>query len=806
MTHLNISPLNRRSFLSYVALGTLGLLTKDLLAPASAMADSEGLGKNFSRLETYHIFVPYTTARVGGKETFILRSGEPCQVAIPSKTQDSQEITIKGRGQEGKDITVVLHTLYDRQLGIKEEIYQEIDKNTQFIKEASKAKCKFVYEQIEDGEYINDVSALDFLDYVISSSKLDSTIKERYQIASNNSRLLGTEQAIEMALSQSKLTEAEKKLIRGTFASVRASEPVPDFKALTDIDSIVAASALPLEIKQKHFLASTNLTALTVDFILVKLIEENQEFTTDQKEKYLSTYRQVRAGKRVEDAAPLKALDSFISNAEIPENAKVVYSIARKQNLDNQVAFGKIIYDFVQNFVAFKQLKDDAKEVKEAGAAIVPLVTKILSLLGVQTATGVTISSLSGGAATNATLAALGLGSVASGGLGMLGGLAFVTGGAALIGAAGIVSIALVSEMDSKDQKNLGIAIGTGTIAGAATVLGAWTAATALGVAGTLSGAAAITTTISALGGLGLITGGSALVAWGTAYMIWLLLKSEKTRDSSEKTRDSSVLHQLETRTYTYTEDIIPGYWGEIFQNNVIPKYGIKEGFSAPNIPLDKLSNALSSWLSIDYGEKVIALINNSVFNDAKEGVVFTNAKMAWKVFLVSEADSINYENLATFVNKGSKLTSLLSDAKQKQELFKLKKVVDILSDEKYSTNLSKLQELVAIVGSDKNLSDLVSNEKYKNKLPQLKNAVAILSDENYSQNLSKLKDVVDVLSNEPDLVKFFSSQLVSQLSDKNYTNDLSRLKKVVDTFQNESDKENFTKLLRQIGQKYSTV
>lgn len=90
MTHLNISPLNRRSFLSYVALGTLGLLTKDLLAPASAMADSEGLGKNFSRLETYHIFVPYTTARKGGKETFTLRSGEPCQVEIPSKTQDRQ--------------------------------------------------------------------------------------------------------------------------------------------------------------------------------------------------------------------------------------------------------------------------------------------------------------------------------------------------------------------------------------------------------------------------------------------------------------------------------------------------------------------------------------------------------------------------------------------------------------------------------------------------------------------------------------------------------------------------------------------
>ncbi|WP_341733453.1 hypothetical protein [Microcoleus sp. EPA2] len=759
------------------------------------MADSEGLGKNFSTLENYHIFVPYTTARNGGKETFTLRSGEPCQVAIPSKTQDSQEITIKGRGQDGKDITVVLHTLYDRQLRIADQVYQEIDKNTQFVEQASKAKCKFVYEQVEDGEYINDLIALDFLDYVISSSKLDSKIQERYQLASINSRLLGISQAIESTLAQSKLTEIEKKLIRGTFAYVRAGEPVPDFKALTDIDSIVASSTLPLEIKQTYTLSSANSRGLTVDFILVKQIKESQ-LTDEKKNNYQSTYQQVRDGKTVEDTATLKSLDSFIDKAKIPENAKAVYSIARKQNLDNQVASGEKSDAFVQTAQAFKDQLTDAKD---KGAAIVPQATRVLSTLGAETATGVSITSLSGAAATNATLAVLGGGSVAAGGLGMLGGLAVATGGAALIGAAGVLSIALVSEMDSEDQKNLGIAIGTGTVAGTATILAAWTAASALGAAGTLSGAAAITATISTIGGLSVMTGGAALVASGTAFLIWSLLKGGKTRDSS-------VLHQLETRTYTYTEDIIPGYWGEFLQQNITPKNGgIEEGFSAPNIPLDKLSKSLSSWLSLDYEEKVIALIDYSVFKDAKEGVVFTNEKMAWKIFL-SEADSIKYENLAKFVNKESKLTSLLSDAKQKQELSKLKTVVDILSDEKYSTNLSKLQELVTIVGSDKNLSELVSNEKYKNKLPKLKNAVAILSDEKYSHNLSKLKDVVDVLSNEPDLVKFFSSQLVSQLSEKNYTKDLSRLKEVVDRFLDESDKDNFTKLLRQIGQKYSTV
>jgi hypothetical protein len=724
-----------------------------------------------------------------------LRSGEPCQVAIPSRTQDSQQITIKGRGQDGKDITVVLHTLYDRQLGIKEEIYQEIDKNTQFIKEVSKAKCKFVYEQIEDGEYINDVIALDFLDYVISSSKLEKKIKERYEIASNNSRLLGTEQAIEMALSQSKLTEAEKKLIRGTFASVRASEPVPDFKALTDIDSIVAASALPLEIKQYYLSASTKIAALTVDFILVKLIEENQKLTPAQPKKYLSTYQQVRAGKTVEDAAALKSLDSFISNAEIPENAKVVYSIASKHNLDNQVASGEKADAFVPTDQEFKKLMDDAKK---RGAAIVPVANKLLSMFGVETATGVTISSLSGAAATNATLAVLGGGSVAAGGLGMLGGLAVVTGGAALIGGAGILSIALVSEIDSEDQKNLGIAIGTGTIAGTATVLAAWTAATALEVAGTLSGAAAITATISALGGLGLITGGTAFVAGGTAIVIWSLLKSGKTRDSS-------VLHQLETRTYTYTEEIIPGYLGEFLQKNIKGKYYFEEGFSAPNIPLDKLSNALSSWLSINNpDEKLIALIDTSIGNNAKRGIVFTNKKIFWK--FIFETSSIEYEDLERFFKTETKLASILSDDKHKQDLSRLRKVLNILSDENYATNLSNLRQLVALTSDDEKLGELVSDDKYKNQLSQLRDAVDILLEEKYSKNLSKLKDVVDILSNQPDLVKFLPPQVVSHLLDEQYRKDLSHLEEVVDLLYNESDKDNLTQLLRQIGQKYTTV
>ncbi|MBD1838892.1 hypothetical protein [Coleofasciculus sp. FACHB-501] len=669
MPQLSISTLSRRHFLRCLSLGTFSLLTKDLLYPASARADSEGLANNVSTLETYHIFVPYITARMGGNETVILRSGETCPVQIPPRMQDNQEITIKGRGQDSKDISIVAHTLYDRQFRIADQIYQEIDENTQFIEQSSKDKCKSVYEQIEDAKYIDELIALDLLDYVIGSSKLDLTIQERYKIATTNSRLLGIKQVLESTLAESKLTEAEKKLIRGTYAYVRAGEPISDFKALTDLDSIVANSALPLEIQQTYSLASATSRGLTVDFILVKLINDSQQLNLEEKKNYQFVYQQVRDGKAVADEGTLKSLDSLIGRGNIPENAKTVYLIARQQNSGNQENFTEKINALLQEA---DQIEDQLDGAKKRGAAIVPQATKLLTTVGAETATGVSIGSLSGAAATNATLAFLGGGSVASGGLGMLGGLAVATGGAALIGAAGLLSVALVSQMDSEDQKNLGIAVGTGTIAGAATVLAAWTAASALGMAGTLSGAAAITTTMSALGGLGVMTGGAALVASGTAFLIWSFLKEGKKREQG-------VLHQLETRTYTLTEDPRPGSLGELLQNKVRQHYNFEDGFSAPHIPLDRLSNVLSTWMSVDPNEKVIALIDTSIWNDAKNGVVFTNQRLVWKNVL-SETNSIEYKDLARFFN--SDLAELLSNKKGNEDLSKLESLRAILSDE----------------------------------------------------------------------------------------------------------------------------
>ncbi|UWU50721.1 hypothetical protein [Limnospira platensis] len=543
----NSYPLNRRHFLGSIALVTLGLLTKDLINPLSVQANSQGLGNSNISLETYHIFVPYTIARNGGKQIVTLRSGDDLSVKIPAKIEDNQEMTIKGGGFEGKDITLVLHTLYDKRTQIDDKIYQELGQNVKFILPgSSRSKCKSVYEQIEDGEYVKDLSALNLLDYAIASSKLDSTIQARYQLASTNSRLVGLQQAIDSTLNESTLSPEEQKIIKGTFAYVRANEPCPDFNALTALDAIVAGSDLPSEIQVTYSLASAQSRALTVDLILVNEIWQSPQLSSETKENYLSIYQEVRDGNTVEDTRTLKALDSFIAQANIPDNAKMVYSVAAR-------------------------------------------------------------------------------------GLGMLGGLAVATGGAALIGAAGVVSIALVSKMDGEDKKNLGIAIGTGTIAGATTILGAWTAATALGVAGSLSGAAATTAIMAALGGVSVMTGGAAAVAFGTAFWVWSSMKKGKKRDQS-------VLEQLETLSYIYTEEEIPSRIGEFVQNQVQSQYKFTNGFSAPNIPLDRLSKALEKWLYLKDNEKVIALIDTSGFMST-QGIAFTDDRILWNHHYVKYQD-----------------------------------------------------------------------------------------------------------------------------------------------------------------------
>ena len=570
--------------------------------------------------EKYHVFIPYEIAKRGGIQKVALRSGNICQVKIPARIIENDEISVSKVGIKGNDVTLILHTLYDSEIRIADKIYQEIDQADFIDNYATKGKAKQTYELLEDGEYIEDIASLDLLQYLVASSKLDEPIKLRYDIAYQNCQLNIIENAIESALSKSELSEDQKKRIRGTYQYVRASEPVPDFSYLKELEAIIAGSDIRIGVKRAYSLASAKSRAFTVDIIIIRLIKETQNLSLQEKQNYLLTYQEIRDGKKISHPETLQLLNSFICDSNISDSSKVIYFLAQNVFLEKDSESAKKDFGTIENVGRF---------VTKAGSAVVPMGTGVLNALGAETATGVAISSLSGGPLTTATLAALGGGSVATGGLGMLGGLAVVTGGAALIGAAGLVSVALVSQMDGEDLKNLGIAAVTGTLAGAGAVLIAWTAASALGIAGTLSGAAAITSLISALGGLSVLTGGASFIAFGAGFVVWSFLKGQKKRDSN-------ILHQLESRLYTFTEMPTSPKLKELieFLNQKLNNQYKIEGFEiAPNITLDKLSKTISSYAAsvMESDEKILALKNTGFWNDSTEGIVLTNKKVIWK-------------------------------------------------------------------------------------------------------------------------------------------------------------------------------
>jgi hypothetical protein len=640
----SFSSLSRRQFLSTLTLTSLGLVVKDYSYPQGAFADTN----ENQFIETYQVFIPYTLARNGGLHTIILRSGNSISFNISENVKENDTQIITAVGENGKDVKVIFHSLFDIGLRFAETINAEIDQ-ANFIEPVSNRKCKTVYFQLESGKYVSDITSLELLDYIVKTADLSSVKKQeekdhlyrRYEFASNYARLKGIELVIEKALSNSTFEDQEKKLIQGTFEYIRAGEPVPSFEALNTINNIIGSSSLPLSIKEIFLAASTNSLALTIDFLIVKLIEQQ----TDQN-ILLAVYKKLRDKKEIEvnNLIALDHLDEVIKKSNIPNIAKLGYNLISKEAEDKRLKSDDD--DKKEDFAGnFNNITEQLQNAYKNGSKILPNATKLLGSLGAKAATGISISSLSGAAATNATLAFFGGGSVASGGFGMLGGIVVLSGGSALIGAAGVISIALVSQMDSKDRANLGIAVGAGTLIGATAMLAAWVTVGTM-VATGLTGAAAITATIAALGGMAVMTGGISLIVSGSASLIWMLL-------SSQKKRVQQVLTQLETRIYAVIEPAL----GEPLIHFIIDtfkpkKYKGNKCFVAPQIDLDLLAKALQSWLEIETDEKVIALLDDSTLF-GKSGIVLTSHNRMLYKDSSGNLISVGYEDFKTKEYKG---------------------------------------------------------------------------------------------------------------------------------------------------------
>ncbi|WP_373544543.1 hypothetical protein [Chamaesiphon sp.] len=644
---------SRRNFLQQITIATASLVIKDSIFSLPA-----GANESNKVAEKYLVSIPFLTAREGGDRDVMLYSGISFSLKIPQRIQDNTKIEQNG-------IEFNIRTLYDTNSRIAAKIYDEIDQ-TQFISTSSKSKCKSVYEEIEDCKIVKDIPTLELLDYlVLTSSNLSPDLRQRYEIASNNSRWVQISQVIDRAVNKS-----DSKLLLGTLESIKAGQPIPDFKALTQLNSIVLDSNLSEAFKQTYTYGSTLSRAITVDYLILQSIDSSNKLDDAEKQQYLATYQQVREGKKDLDPTMGAALDLFIyTSSNLPANAQVVYKEAREQSLAGDENLANNILIAVDRS---HDLQQGIRQASQNASALVPSTTTLLSAAGLEAGTGVSIASLTGAAATNATLAWLGGGSVAAGGLGMLGGLAVVTGGAALIGAAGVVSFGLLAQMDGEDFKNLGIAMGGGTVVAGGVAFLAWTAATATGVAGSLSGAAAITTTMTALGGLSVMTGGTAAVALGGAYVIWSLLDLNKQRNQG-------VLEELEAKTYVLITAPQPESLAGLITNKIDSQYKLAEVFIAPQLPLNLLVNAYKSWLEPDDKETVVALIDTSILNDAKQGVAFTSQRIIWKETWL-HYDSLSYPALAKILN--SQGLEMIGNEESRTSLDKLRSLANLFADE----------------------------------------------------------------------------------------------------------------------------
>jgi hypothetical protein len=215
------SAIRRRQFLGLSASAVLALTLGGWPQPVSAdsnVSDTTTEGDsnvNLNIQERYRIFVPNITVARGGKATVVLRSGEDCIIDIPRRVADQSEFRVKGKGLQGNDIVIVTHTLYEPSAKIQETIEHEIE-SAPFLQLVTQENCKEAYFQITEGNYFDDLATLDLLDYVVASSKLDETILQRYEVASQSSRLVAIEEAIEKILANSELNQNEKQVIRGT--------------------------------------------------------------------------------------------------------------------------------------------------------------------------------------------------------------------------------------------------------------------------------------------------------------------------------------------------------------------------------------------------------------------------------------------------------------------------------------------------------------------------------------------------------------------------------------------------------------
>ncbi|MGB3533694.1 MAG: hypothetical protein WBA13_09255 [Microcoleaceae cyanobacterium] len=331
--------------------------------------DEEELGDSHSSHdwsldELYHIFIDSQLTQMGGYKTVTLKTGKSYEVKIPPRQTEGSNLRLKGCGLQGNDVFLVLHTLVNPYFNIDRKINQLIAQAP--IYDRSKIRCLEAYNQINSAEGINDIAALDLLDYLVSLSKVNTEIGQHYTIASQNARLTRLKHCLETALSASNLSTSEQKLIKSTFQYIVAGEPIPNLHALTSLDTIILNATLHRRLKQYYFYNSLVSRAMTFDLILINSIAQSPAIQQNNPERWLSVYTDFRADKAVMDAITLNDLDQWILTAPLPHSYKTIYQLMRFHRLELSEEFE--LEDYKENFKLTQSILQSFKNNKEANS------------------------------------------------------------------------------------------------------------------------------------------------------------------------------------------------------------------------------------------------------------------------------------------------------------------------------------------------------------------------------------------------------------------------------------------------------
>lgn len=327
------SKLSRRRFNQFISLTAISILASEVALPAIAYADDFDSTNSTINQELYHIFVGDKLAQEGGNQAVTLKSGVVRTISIPKHSKEATRITLENAALNGGDAVVVLHTLYDSVTDIDGLVADAIFSAP--LLKATRDRCRDVYQQIKKGDRVNDPQALDVLDTIISGSpklkkvKNGETIQKRYQLASQNSRLLELQTYIEEAVDKSEISSEQKQHLKGIYQYVRSGEALPgieDMDALTNIDAIVQGSSLSVPIRQRYAVASAQTRAFTVDEAIQNLIRTRFPDETVAKH-YLEAYHQIRLGKSVNDQDYLQGLNALIEKSSLSLESKAIYKL-----------------------------------------------------------------------------------------------------------------------------------------------------------------------------------------------------------------------------------------------------------------------------------------------------------------------------------------------------------------------------------------------------------------------------------------------------------------------------------------------